>query len=216
MARHARVVRSAAGVDVDQDVSGRGSTLLTAKLALRQRGVSVATRPPSHPMLAVALVVHGLVTPAIVTTARPLANVAAPRVAAVRTVALAPPVHRSRCRSVRLQAEEDDDDASDGDSEGPRRSAVLFRRVSDVLFLLTTIAIQAIGAASVIGGPARWNARPVGPASQSISAHWPRRAEAGGRPKLGPALARVAGARVGRSLWGPCPGPRGWGRCLPT
>ena len=67
MARHARVVRSAAGVDVDQDVSGRGSTLLTAKLALRQRGVSVATRPPSHPMLAVALVVQGLVTPAIVT-----------------------------------------------------------------------------------------------------------------------------------------------------
>ena len=41
MARHARVVRSAAGVDVDQDVSGRASTLLTANALCRQRGVPV-------------------------------------------------------------------------------------------------------------------------------------------------------------------------------
>ena len=41
MARHARLVRSAAGVDVDQDVSGRASTLLTANALCRQRGVPV-------------------------------------------------------------------------------------------------------------------------------------------------------------------------------
>ena len=41
MARHARVVRSAAGVDVDQDVSGRASTLLTANALCRQRGFPV-------------------------------------------------------------------------------------------------------------------------------------------------------------------------------
>ena len=97
-------------------------------------------------MLAVALVVQGLIPPATVVTARPLAT------AAVVSLPLAP-VHRSRCGSVRLQAE--DDEASGGDSEPPRRSAVLLRRLNDVLFLLFTIAIQAIGAASVIGRPAR-------------------------------------------------------------
>ena len=51
-----------------------------------------------------------------------------------------------------------DDEASGSDSEPPRRSAVLLRRLNDVLFLLFTIAIQAIGAASVIGRPARCKA----------------------------------------------------------
>ena len=126
-------------------------------------------------MLAVALVVQGLVTPAIVvTTARPLATAVAPRVAVVRPPIA--PVHQTRCRSVRLQTE--DDEGSDGDSERPRRSAVLLRRVSDVLFLLTTIAIQAIGAASVVGRPAVWIPRPVGPASQNSSAHRTRLAAA--------------------------------------
>ena len=119
-------------------------------------------------MLVVALVVQGLVTPdIIVTSARPLATAVAPRVAVVRPPVA--PVHRSRCCSLRLQTE--DDEGSDGDSERPRRSAVLLRRVSDVLFLLTTIAIQAIGAASVVGRPAVWIPRPVGPASQNSSAH---------------------------------------------
>jgi hypothetical protein len=101
-------------------------------------------------MLAVALVVQGLVTPAAtVVTARPLPTATAPRVAVVRPPLA--PAHRSRC-SVRLQTE--DDEASGGDSEPPRRSAVLLRRLNDALFLLVTIAIQAIGAASVIGRPA--------------------------------------------------------------
>ena len=55
----------------------------------------------------------------------------------------------------RAPASRGDDEASGGDSEPPRRSAVLLRRLNDVLFLLFTIAIQAIGAASVIGRPAR-------------------------------------------------------------
>ena len=93
-----------------------------------------------------ALVVQGLIPPATVATARPLATSVAPRVAVVRPPLA--PVHRSRCGSVHLQ--EDDED-----SEPPRRSAVLLRRLNDVLFLLFTIAIQAIGAASVIGRPAR-------------------------------------------------------------
>ena len=38
------------------------------------------------------------------------------------------------------------------------------------------------------------------PASQSVSANWPRLAEAGGRPELDLALAGRAGGRVGRSL----------------
>ena len=91
-------------------------------------------------------VAQGLVTPAFVVTARPLATAVAPRVAVVRPPLA--PLHRSRCGSVRLQ---EDDEASGGDSEPPRRSAVLLRRLNDVLFLLFTIAIQIIGAASVIG-----------------------------------------------------------------
>ena len=102
-------------------------------------------------MLAVGLVVQGLVTSATVVTARPLATATALRVAVVRPPLV--PVHRSRCGSARLQTE--DDEASGGDSEPPRRSAVLLRRLNDALFLLFTIAIQAIGAASVIGRPAR-------------------------------------------------------------
>ena len=97
-------------------------------------------------MLAVALV-QGLIPPATVVMSRPLATAVAPRVAVVRPPLA--PAHRSCCGSVRLQAE--DDEASGGDSEPPRRSAVLLRRLNDVLFLLFTIAIQAIGAASVIG-----------------------------------------------------------------
>jgi hypothetical protein len=155
------------------------------------------TRRQSHAMLAVALVVQGLVTPAIVTTATPLATAIALRVAVAKPP-LAPvhrSVHRSRCRSVRLQTE--DDEASDGDSESPRRSAVLFRRLSDVLFLLTSIAIQAIGAASVVGGPARCKGQARPPACKAGRAGQPEYlcplAEAGGRPRLGLALARVAG-----------------------
>ena len=98
-------------------------------------------------MLAVALVVQGLIPPATVVMSRPLATAVAPRVAVARPPIA--PVHRFRCGSVRLQAE--DDEASGGDSEPPRRSAVLLRRLNDVLFLIFTIAIQAIGAASVIG-----------------------------------------------------------------
>ena len=149
------------------------------------------------PMLAVALVVQGLVTPAIVTTATPLATAIALRVAVAKPP-LAPvhrSVHRSRCRSVRLQTE--DDEASDGDSESPRRSAVLFRRLSDVLFLLTSIAIQAIGAASVVGWPARCKGQARPPACKAGRAGQPEYlcplAETGGRPRLGLALARVAG-----------------------
>ena len=46
-----------------------------------------------------------------------------------------------------------------------------------------------------------WKTRPVRPASQSVSANWPRRAEARGRPELDLALAGRAGGRIGRSLW---------------
>ena len=155
-------------------------------------------------MLAVALV-QGLIPPAIVVTARPLATAVAPR-AAVARPPLAP-VHRSRCGSVRLQTE--DDEASGGDSEPPRRSAVLLRRLNDVLFLLFTIAIQAIGAASVIGRPARCKARPVRPRcgrphpatamtagtaghGQNISANWP-----GWEAALGSGLALAVVGRCG-------------------
>ena len=116
-------------------------------------------QPSARGSMLAVLVVQGLVTPAMVATARPLATAVAPRATVARLAPVHRSLHRSRCRTVRLQTE--DDEASDGGSESPRRSAVLFRRLSDVLFLLTTIAIQAIGAASVIGGPARWKARPV-------------------------------------------------------
>ena len=130
--------------------------IITRNCKLHQHGArgswrsctSNSRRP--YAMLAAALVVHGLMPPATVVTARPLATTVAPRVAVARPPPA--PVHRSRFGSVRLQAE--DDEASGGDSEPPRRSAVLLRRLNDVLFLLFTIAIQAIGAASVIGRPA--------------------------------------------------------------
>ena len=154
-------------------------------------------------MLAVGLVAQGLIPPATVVTARPLATAVAPRVAVARPPLA--PVHRSRC--VRLQAE--DDEASGGDSEPPRRSAVLLRRLNDVLFLLFTIAIQAIGAASVIGRPARCKARPVRPRcgrpqpatamaagtaghGQNIPAHWP-----GWEAALGSGLALAVVGRCG-------------------
>ena len=158
----------------------------------------------------VALVVQGLIPPATVVTARPLATSVAPRLAVARPPPA--PVHRSRCGSVRLQTE--DDEASGCDSEPPRRSAVLLRRLNDVLFLLFTIAIQAIGAASVIGRPARCKARPVRPRCgrpqpatamaagtaghrQSIPAHGP-----GWEAALGSGLALAGGVGGGRtSRW---------------
>ena len=152
-------------------------------------------------MLAVALVVQGLIPPATVVMSRPLATAVAPRVAVARPPIA--PVHRFRCGSVRLQAE--DDEASGGDSEPPRRSAVLLRRLNDVLFLLFTIAIQAIGAASVIGRPARCKGGRCGLGAAGHShggrhggpppEHPCPRAGVGGRPRLWP------GAGCSWAMW---------------
>ena len=149
-------------------------------------------------MLAVGLVAQGLIPPATVVTASPLATAIAPRVAVVRPPPA--PVRRSRCSSVRLQTE--DDEASGGDSEPPRRSAVLLRRLNDVLFLLFTIAIQAIGAASVIGRPARCKGGRCGLSAAGHSHGGRPRPEhpcplagVGGRPRLWP------GAGCSWAMW---------------
>ena len=70
-------------------------------------------------MWAVALVVQGLIPPATAVTARPLATAVAPRVAVVRPPLA--PAHRSRCGSVRLQAEDDEASDSFKKSGGARR-----------------------------------------------------------------------------------------------
>ena len=54
---------------------------------------------------------------------------------------------------------------------------------------------------SSAGGSLCEKARPMWPASQNISANWPRLAEAGGRPELDLALAGRARGRIGRSPW---------------
>ena len=108
--------------------------------------LDLAGRRCSGRMLAAVLIAsEGLLVTTNTRTAAKLspATAVAPRLVTPPRAA----VQRARCW-VRLN--EDGDGAGD-DAEEPRRSAVLYQRVSDVLFLLSTLAIQAIGAASLVG-----------------------------------------------------------------